>query len=61
MAVAFIAFPPDVIARTSGISGFENYCVGKDIKLRLWRTWLRLQQESQSADADICIDDVFEQ
>lgn len=61
MAVAFIAFPPDVIARTSGISGLGNYCVGKDIKLRLWRTRLRLQQESQSADADIGIDDVFEQ
>lgn len=32
MAVAFIAFPPDVIARTSGISGLGNYCVGKDVK-----------------------------
>ena len=28
---AFIAFPPDVIARTSGISGLGNYCVGKDV------------------------------
>ena len=32
MEVAFIAFPPDVIARTSGISGLGNYCVGKDVK-----------------------------
>lgn len=32
MEVAFIAFPPDVIARTSGIRGLGNYCVGKDVK-----------------------------
>ena len=29
---AFIAFPPDVIARTSGISGWGNFSVGKDVK-----------------------------
>lgn len=32
MEVAFIAFPPDVIARTYGISGWGNFSVGKDVK-----------------------------